>query len=486
MAGFHKRLERTRQSGYNNGKSGPAVQDPAAQPPKHAEDTTSTPGSRCPQCGSERLYRDGLRYPRSNEGPPVQRLLCRDCGFRFSESTLQRQEEVNILGKPGETPHSRSDVFKAEVHEGNLSGDKPAYEPSLVFGEDVGSHGVTVVGKSINSFRRYNSNCRVRVLEGEAKNLAQVEPQTEKAGAGATKLSPEEVKGKIVEFAWWMKKQGHAETTVRVNTTVVRVLAERGADIFNPDSVKEAIAKQKWSEARRHTAIAAYTLLLKMLRQTWEPPVCKVTRKLPFIPTEEEIDALIAGCGNKTATFLQLLKETAMRAGEANRLLWTNIDMERRTITLNSPEKGGNSRIWKVSNKLIAMLNALPKTSIRVFGDSPTSYKKSCFYQARKSLTWKLQNPRLLRISFHTLRHWKATMLYHQTKDILYVKEFLGHRKVETTLLYIQLAEAIFKETTDEFTVRVASKPEEITQLLEVGFDFVCEKDGMLYFRKRK
>ena len=47
-------------------------------------------------------------------------------------------------------------------------------------------------------------------------------------------------------------------------------------------------------------------------------------------------------------------------------------------------------------------------------------------------------------------------------------------------------AEGLFKETTDEFTVKVASKPEEIKGLLEVGFEYVCEKDGLLYFRKRK
>ena len=76
-------------------------------------------------------------------------------------------------------------------------------------------------------------------------------------------------------------------------------------------------------------------------------------------------------------------------------------------------------------------------------------------------MSQKLQNHRIMQIHFHTLRHWKATMLYHQTKDILYVKNFLGHKKIENTLLYIQLAEVIFKETTDEFTVRVAEKPEE-------------------------
>ena len=132
------------------------------------------------------------------------------------------------------------------------------------------------------------------------------------------------------------------------------------------------------------------------------------------------------------------------------------------------------------------MLNTLPKTSQRIFGDSTTSSKKSTFFQTRKTLARKLQNPRLLRISLHTLRHWKATMVYHQTKDILYVKQFLGHKKIETTLLYIQLASALFKESIDEFHVRVASKPDEIKRLLEAGFEFVCEKADLLYFRKRK
>ncbi len=53
-------------------------------------------------------------------------------------------------------------------------------------------------------------------------------------------------------------------------------------------------------------------------------------------------------------------------------------------------------------------------------------------------------------------------------------------------MFYIQVAEAIFKETTDEFTVRVAKKPKEIQDLLEVGFEYVCEKDSLMYFRKRK
>jgi len=77
-------------------------------------------------------------------------------------------------------------------------------------------------------------------------------------------------------------------------------------------------------------------------------------------------------------------------------------------------------------------------------------------------------------------------MLNHQTKDIIHVQRFLGHKKIENTMLYIQIAETLFKETTDEFTVRIATKPNEIKSLLEVGFEYVCEKEDTLYFRKRK
>jgi len=132
------------------------------------------------------------------------------------------------------------------------------------------------------------------------------------------------------------------------------------------------------------------------------------------------------------------------------------------------------------------MLNSLPRNSVRVFGDRPINSLKTTFLKVRKRLAYKLQNPRLLQISFHTLRHWKATMLYHQTKDILYVKRFLGHKEVRNTEIYITIEETMFQQSSDEFTVRVASAPDEIKSLLEAGFDYVCEKDGLLYFRKRK
>jgi len=38
----------------------------------------------------------------------------------------------------------------------------------------------------------------------------------------------------------------------------------------------------------------------------------------------------------------------------------------------------------------------------------------------------------------------------------------------------------------DEFTVRVVKEPEEVKGLLEVGFNYVCQKDNLIFMRKRK
>jgi len=173
-----------------------------------------------------------------------------------------------------------------------------------------------------------------------------------------------DLKGKILEYAWNMKKQGYSDSTIRLNQTALNVLMDREANLRDPESVKEIIARQKWSPNRKRNVIVAYSSFLKFSGLTWEQPRCNLTRKIPFIPTEQEIDDLIAGNPTTVATLLQLLKETAMRSGEAIRLKWTDVDFKRKIITLNDPEKGSLPRIFNdLSGKLLNMLNALPRTT---------------------------------------------------------------------------------------------------------------------------
>lgn len=79
-------------------------------------------------------------------------------------------------------------------------------------------------------------------------------------------------------------------------------------------------------------------------------------------------------------------------------------------------------------------------------------------------------------------RHWGATMEYHRTKDILHVKERLGHRSINSTLIYTHLVNF----ESDEFHTAISKSLEEDEELLKAGFEYVTEREDVKIFRKRK
>jgi len=390
----------------------------------------------CPHCGSNKLWRDALRY--SAFGDKIQRWLCRDCGVRFSD--------------PNDVKNAWSTREKAERTSSNV----------IKASDDL------VITRQI--------------CVTETKNLAAEQQTTEVLRRNET-----DVKGKIIENAWWMKKQGYSESTILGRSKLLRILAKRGADLYDPETVKTIIAKQQWSEGRKANAVDAYSTFLRMVGGKWEAPRYKGIAKLPFIPKETEIDQLISGCSKRMATFLQSLKETGMRSGEAWQLKWNDIDFETNTVRI-TPEKNSNPRIVHISKKLVGMLGTLPKNyGDRVFSNpqQPLDHYRDNFCQQRRRVANKLQSSRMLRITFHTFRRWKGTIEYHRTKDILHVMQLLGHKSIKNTLLYVQLAEELFKEEQD-YISKVAKSENEICSLVEAGFEYVCEYEGHKIFKKKK
>jgi len=392
---------------------------------------------RCPECGSSRLYKDGFRY--LENGATVQRWLCRDCGLRFSRKRFNVSERVS-----------------------------------------------TVDGHPLNRAAAYSRSRQVCDLAEESKNLAISGARQEPAQREGTPQTAD-IKGKIVEYAWWMKKEGYSETTILGRSKLLKILQKRGASLYDPDSVKAVIARQSWSEGRKANAVDAYTSFLKMVGGKWEPPRYQGVRKIPFIPTETEVDQLIAGCSNRMGTFLQLLKETGMRSGEAWRLTHSDVDTVTRTVRI-TPEKNSNPRIAHISQKLAAMLDALPKTyGSRAFSNpqQPLDHFRDNYSQQRKRIANKLKNPRILKITFHTFRHFRGTMEYHRTRDILHVMQVLGHKNIKNTLMYVQLAEELFKDQ-QEYVSKVAKNEVDACGLVEAGFEYVCDFNDARIFRKRK
>ena len=447
------------KSEFKDGKLGSF--DPAAQPPK------------CPECASQKVWKDGIRYTKQGD---VQRYLCRSCGYRFSQPNVK----VQITGQT-RAFHSSFNLTQPTMRKRNLSLKKQLNDSALSLGKDVGSHTVTVVGKRLNNLRSYNSKRRVCETDGVLKNLVKVETRLKRA-AGATKTTkpdPETVKGLIVQYAYWLEKEGYY-TEDSAYLKLIRRLARVGTNLLDPEHVKSMIAKQPWRDGTKLLATYAYDVMTKMLGIKWTRPKYKPEERLPWIPEEAELDALIASCrSRRMATFLQTLKETFADPGEALRIRWIDVNDSNNTITINRPVKGHNPRQLKVSSKLIAMLNALPKTSERIF---PTTYRSmvTSYMRVRARAAQKLQNPRLLSISFTTFRHWGATMTYHYTRKILLVQKLLGHKHIQNTMVYTQLVQ--FKD--DEFDVETATTVEEAKTLLKAGFDYIAEKDGIMLFRR--
>jgi hypothetical protein len=75
---------------------------------------------------------------------------------------------------------------------------------------------------------------------------------------------------------------------------------------------------------------------------------------------------------------------------------------------------------------------------------------------------------------------------YHKTRDILHVQQLLGHRDLRNTLIYINLEKAIFQNADEEYPVKVVEDLQEACKLLEVGFEYVTDLNGVKLFRKRK
>jgi len=477
MADFHEQSPPVTRSVFgkassNSGKSGVRVASAGISPP-------------CPQCGSSKVWRDGLRY--SVFGDSIQRWICRNCGLRFSDSediekawsTFERLERVDTNSLKSRSDRSR--------------------------------------------------DRRIRVSEPEMINLAEVTRQ--ETAAGATLLDKATLKGLLVQYAFWIQKEGYAEDSRYRDC--IRMLINAGANLRDPENVKEVIAKRPWKDGTKMQATYAYDLMTKMLRitlttqhnkqlfdmkafaatvtgaekdavlkeidgmnvayeakmtqLTWTKPSYTQEETLPFVPDEKELNDLIASCkSRRMAAFLQTLKETYADPTEALRLRWIDIDFSKSIITINKPVKGHLPGPIKVSNNVLAMLNVLPKTSERIF---PITYKSAydCFKQVRKRAAARLQNPRLLAISFRSFRHWGGTMIAHYTNgNVLTVKKLLRHKRIDNTMKYIHMI--TFKD--DDFEVATATTDEEIKKLGMMGYQKYDERHiggtDISYYRRPK
>ncbi|MEM3536810.1 MAG: site-specific integrase [Candidatus Bathyarchaeia archaeon] len=306
---------------------------------------------------------------------------------------------------------------------------------------------------------------------------------------GSTPFERGEVLAKYLGFL--LSSKSLKASTVERKVRALKSLLRHGVAL-NPESVISFLNTVNWSSGTKDLVLDAFKDYLRMEGLNVDLPKVRVEEKLPFIPSEGELESLIAATKGKTMVFLKLLKETALRPIEAWRLKWSDIDFSNAAITV-SPAKYGKARKLKVSEETVKLLMNLPKKNSNVFSPSgnPEKFEQELnhfarnFGKIRRRLAERIGNERLKLISFRTFRHWKATTEYLKFRDIIYVKEFLGHKSITNTTRYIHLAKAITRQA-NEWICKTASNIEEAKQLIEQGFEYVTEMDGIKLFRKPK
>jgi integrase len=282
-----------------------------------------------------------------------------------------------------------------------------------------------------------------------------------------------------VPFETWLREYVR-EPTAFSYAKIIRQLSRLG-DTNNPEKIRTLICTHQVSEGRKEMLANAYDYFVQYNGFTWTKSRFTREEKPIFLPLESELDQLISNARDKMSIFLQFLKETGADSGEGWKLRWIDVNTQTNPVGI-IPTKNHNARNLVVSANMISRLSSLPHKNERVFGSKNLDRFRWRYERMRNDLSKKLNNPRPHEIAFKTFRHWKATHEYYRTKDILHVKQILGHKRIENTLIYTHLVQF----ENDDYVCKTAKNLQEATSLIEAGFEYITEMDGVKLFRKRK
>jgi len=189
--------------------------------------------------------------------------------------------------------------------------------------------------------------------------------------------------------------------------------------------------------------------LLKKMHPVHEP------RKLPVVLSREEVARLLAAVDNlKHQTALAVAYGAGLRASEVVALKVNDIDSQRMTLRIEQG-KGSKDRYAMLSPVLLERLRAWWK-----FAHAQGKMRQGGWLFPGLDPIDPLSTRQLTRavhaaaeaagidkrVSMHTLRHSFATHLLEQKVDIRVIQVLLGHKKLETTAMYAQVATDVLRE----------------------------------------
>jgi integrase len=263
----------------------------------------------------------------------------------------------------------------------------------------------------------------------------------------------------------------------------------RNCNMNDPEAVKDYIATAKnqktdepLSEETKNKFAYAYDKYCQKQNITWKKPFYKVEEKPPLIPTTENVTTILNNASKRYTVIFEIFIETGAEGHELEKVTQADIDAEQGLISIRGC-KGHASRTYKLKTRTAEMLRIYlhknpqehPFPTSKIMGD--------VWRQTRRRATAKLCKPELDKIPLKSLRNYSGAQLYYKLPDPIAVMRHLRHKKLETTMHYLR---GIATGEEEEYTVKTATNIKEATQLLEAGFTYIQEIDGIKLYRKRK
>lgn len=202
-------------------------------------------------------------------------------------------------------------------------------------------------------------------------------------------------------------------------------------------------------------------------------------KNIPTVLSKEEVRGLLGYMRGKTKIMAALLYGAGLRVNECCTLRVQDIDIALKTITVRNT-KGQNARVIMLPDRLVRSLERhllwrqqlhvndlnsgagyveLPDALSRKYRNAPSSFQwQYLFPSATLSrpeknsplYRWHCSNSTLQkavrkaarklylnkRVTCHTLRHSFGTHLLESGTDIRSIQELMGHKSLETTMIY--------------------------------------------------
>lgn len=139
-------------------------------------------------------------------------------------------------------------------------------------------------------------------------------------------------------------------------------------------------------------------------------------------------------------TIISLFLASGMRLSELSNIKIKDIDFSKKNVQIIG--KGNKERIVYLTDKIIKQLKKYLDTrqiidiNEYLFINNKNTKLSNRSIENICDRAFKLVGINDKKYTVHTLRHTFATYIYKQTKDILVVKEILGHETINATMIY--------------------------------------------------